>query len=444
MRKLFVLLLFVSLTAACGGGGNGGITGNVGGGDCSVGSQKLTLLQAMRDWYLWNANLPADVDVNQFVSPEELLAFLTTFSPSDGMGNPVDRFSFIDSAAADQQFFGEGRYEGYGFVRVAVAPGDTRLARVFADSPAGRAGFERGQRILELNGRTIAEIEAAEGVNAVLATSPVNFLMRRPDDSEFSVSMGRDIVTIDPVPQFRVIDDGMNPPVGYMELVTFITPAEPEFETAFAAFSAAGVNDVIIDVRWNGGGLLSTTELLADYLGGLVAQNLVFTNTEFNADRAAANNDTSFFNLRGNSINLSRMVVVTNRGSASASELIANGLEPHVDVTLVGDSTFGKPVGQVGLQYCDRILRPASFRLTNADGFGDYFDGLPADCAVTPDYSIPIGADNDPHIVAATTLLNTGACPVVAAPPGMNKFDAPDRGKPEDRSRPEREFLNAD
>ena len=383
MRKIFVLLCFASLTAACGSSGDGGIT-SVGNGDCSAASQKETLLAAMREWYFWTDNLPANVDTNQFATQQELLNFLTTFAPDNGMGASVDRYSFLTTAQADQQFFNEGEFEGFGFVRVFIAPGDTRLGRVYSDSPAGSAGLERGQRILSLNGRTIAEIEAAEGVVAVLSTgNTVTFEMRRPDNSEFTVDITPGIVTIDAVPQFRIIDDGVNPPVGYMELVSFIRPGEADMDAAFAAFRTAGVSDVILDVRWNGGGLLSTTEFLADLLGGFVAQNLVFTNIEFNASKAAANDDSSFFGLRGNSVNLSRLVVIANRNSASASELIPNGLDPHVAVSIVGDDTFGKPIGQVALEYCGQLLRPASFKLTNADGFGEYFNGLPADCAVS-------------------------------------------------------------
>ena len=99
-----------------------------------------------------------------------------------------------------------------------------------------------------------------------------------------------------------------------------------------------------------------------------------------------------------------------------------------------------EPVGQVGLTYCDKILRPTSFRLTNADGFGDYFGGLPADCAVTEDLTIPIGADNDPHVEAATTFLNTGACPLSTVQPGLSKAAPPDISSQVDYSKPEREF----
>ena len=437
------LLLATAGLTACGGGGGG--AGPVAGtSECSVAGQKQFVLDAMRAWYLWNDLLPASVDLNAYASPEDLLAFLATFSPDDGNGNPIDRFSFINSAAADSAFFGEGQFEGFGFSSRFVASGDLRLTRVFTDSPANAAGLARGQRVLELNGRTIAQIEAAEGVGAVLATSPLDFTMRRPDGSEFTVTIAQDIVTIDPVPQFRIIPVQGTPGVGYMELATFISTANAEMDNVFGQFAAAGVTDVIIDLRYNGGGLVSTAELLGDFLGGAVAQNLVFSATQFNADRAADNNSTEFFELRGNSLNLSRLVVVATGGTASASELVTNGMEPHVETVIVGADTFGKPVGQIGLEFCEKILRPTSFQTVNADGFGDYFDGLPVDCAAADDLDVAVGADNDPNVEAALAYLASGACPVAAAPGGPAKPSAAWSGRQLDRrGPPAREFADA-
>lgn len=437
------LLVTAGLAACGGGGGVGPVSGPPAA--CSNDGQKQFVLDAMRAWYLWNDLLPASVDLDGFASPDDLLEFLTTFSPDDGGGNPIDRFSFITSVEAEEAFFGEGQFEGFGFSSRFVAAGDLRLTRVFASSPANAAGLVRGQRILELDGRTIAAIEAAEGVSAVLGTSPLDFTMRRPDGSEFTVTIAHDIVTIDPVPQFRIIPVQGTPGVGYMELATFISTADPEFDNVFGQFAAAGVTDVIVDLRYNGGGLVSTAELLGDYLGGAVAQNLVFSETQFNAEMATANNRTEFFELRGNSLNLSRLVVIATRSTASASELVTNSMEPHAaDVVIVGDDTFGKPVGQVGLQFCEQVLRPTSFQTVNADGFGDYFDGLPVDCPAADDLEVAVGADDDPNVEAALAYLSSGACPVAALPGGQAKPSAQWSGKMLDRrGPPAREFADA-
>ena len=449
----FIVILSAALVAACSSSDGANEEPPVAA--CSLEGQKQFVLDNMRAWYFWNDLLPAQVDISQFATPDDLLAFLTTFSPDltpdDGIDNPVDRFSFINTAAADQAFFGEGRFEGFGFSSRFVAENDLRLSRVFFDSPANRAGLARGQQIVALNGRTIAEIEANEGVNAVFDLSPLDFTMRpvggNPDGSDdFTATITQDIVTIDPVPQARVIVDpnGVRPPVGYMELATFISTADAEMDTVFADFRAQGVNDVILDLRYNGGGLVSTSELLGDFLGGDVAENLVYSKTLFNELRGPANNSTEFFERRGNSMSLVRLVVIASRSTASASELVINGMGPHVEVTIVGDDTFGKPVGQVGLEFCEKILRPTAFQTLNANDFGDYFFGLPVDCAAPDDLDVAVGADNDPNIEAALTYLDTSGCPDAAFPGGQLKLEAK-QPVPllELRGTPARAFANA-
>ena len=443
MRK-FAWLIMAAILAGCGSSGDGDGNSNFGPGSCSNSDQKRFVRDFMFDWYLWNDLLPNQVSVGDFNTPEELLAFLTTFSPPGANGQPVDRFSFISTAAADSAFFAEGEFEGYGFIASFLAADDLRLGFVFQNGPAGAAGLARGQRILEMNGRTIAEIQAAEGVNAVFNTSPIDFTMRESNGNEFTVSVAEGLVTIDAVPQWRIIDAGGGRNVGYLQLVQFISPAEPVFETAFAAFQAAGINDLIIDFRYNGGGLVTTTETLADYLGGDVAENLVFTETRFNDDQAADENRTAFFGRLVNSLSLSRLVAITNSRSASASEAIPNGLDPHVELVYVGGTTTGKPVGQIGIQFCDNVLRATAFQLFNADGFGDYFDGLAPDCPSAENLDIPIGDDTDPNLTTALSYLDTGSCPVVFAPGGINKpqLDA-EASKIERRDSPQGVYADA-
>ena len=437
MRKFSLMIVLAVLTACGGGSSDGGLVPPPAADNCSNTAQKQFVLDFMRAWYLWNDLLPADVDISAYASPEELLAFLITVQP-------LDDFSFINTLVADQQFFGEGKFEGFGFSSRFVAADDLRLTRVFVDSPANAAGLARGQRILELNGRTIAAIEAAEGVGAIFDTSPLAFTMRdEPNNNEFTVSITQGIVTIDPVPQSKIIPVAGTPGVGYMEFAQFISTADPKFDTVFSQFSTAGITDVIIDMRFNGGGLVNTAELLGDYLGGFVWDSFLFSETLFNVDRAS-NNTQEFFEVRTNSLGLSRLIIIASQGTASASELVTNSMEPYFDVTIVGDRTFGKPVGQIGVEFCEKVLRPTAFQTVNADGFGDYFGGLPADCVVADDLEIPVGADNDPNVEAALTYIQTGACPVAAAPLVMSKPAArASAPKVDRRGPPQREYADA-
>ena len=442
MRKLTCLVAVACLTACSGSGSDSGGP-QVGTTACSNDGQKQFVLDSLYDWYLWNDLLPTGIDIADYATPESLVFEVTTnLGPQNASNEPIDLFSSVGSAQADSQFFGEGKFEGFGFSWRFVDQAQTefRIIRTFAGSPADVGGsggnLSRGVQVLSLNGRDVADIAANEGIGAYFdANASVDFAVQPVVGNVYSTGpISAAVVTIDPIPQYRVIDMGAGRSVGYMELATFISTADAKFDTVFQAFKAANVSEVIIDLRYNGGGLVSTAELLGDYLGGFVAQNLVFSNTEFNADRAAQNNSTDFFGLLGNSINLSSLVVIASRGTASASELVTNGMIPHVDVTIVGDRTFGKPVGQIGLQFCDKILRPTAFKLANADGAGDYFDGLPVDCAATDDLSIAVGDDLDPNMIAAMSYLNTGACPVVSTSPSED-FKAPAERRDAERRR---------
>ena len=445
MRKLSVFLLS-ALLVACSSGDS--FTDSAGPSSCSNDGQKQFVLDALYDWYLWNDILPANLSIADYATPEELVKQVTlTYGPQDAGNNPIDLWSSVGSLVADQQYYGEGKYEGYGF-SWRFEGNDMRLSRVFSGSPADIGMLERGHTVISLNGRTAADIDANEGISAFFdANDTVDFEIRRVDATEFSSQITKAIVTIDPVPQdkVRVIDLGPGvPPLGYMELATFISTATPKFNTVFGDFVAAGVKDVVIDLRYNGGGLVSTAELLGDYLGGFANDGLVFSNTVFNADRAPANNSTSFFARQGNSLDTMRFIVIASRGTASASELVTNSLIPYADVWIVGDNTYGKPVGQVGIEFCEKILRPTSFKTTNADGAGEYFEGLPVDCPAADDLNIPTGDDLDPNIIAAKSISATGACPVASAPGGQQAATMRiESERPDLRGPPEREFAGA-
>ena len=443
MRKLMALLIAASLTAC---GNEYGLEGPPPPAECSNDSQKQFVLDGLYYWYLWNDMLPAGIDIADYASPEVLVNEVTeTYGPQKPDGGPLDRFSSVGSLQADQAFFGEGKYEGFGFSWRLEGP-DMRFSRVFVSSPAFVENFRRGQTVLRIDGRTIDDINANEGIGAALDNATVEFEIQNLDATTFTVSVTKDIVTINPIPQYRTIDMGPGePPVGYMELATFISTADPVFNTVFASFIAAGVDDVIIDMRYNGGGLVSTAELLANYLGGFANDGQIFTNTEFNADRTS-NNSIDYFANRTNAIDLNRLIIVASRGTASASELVINGLDPFVTggVYIVGDNTFGKPVGQIGLEFCEKILRPTTFKKSNAAGFGDYFDGLPVDCVAADDLDVQVGDASDPNMIAALSYVEGAGCPVASSPGGQQKadflFDSPE---PDLTGSPEREFAGA-
>ena len=183
MRKFLVFLASVML-AGCGGDGLDGPGAPT---QCSNDNQKQYVLDGLYYWYLWNDMLPANISIADYPSPEVLVYEVTrTYGPQQPAGGPLDRFSSVGSAQADQQYYGEGKYEGFGFGWL-MDGADMRFSQVFEDSPAFAAGFGRGQTVLRIDGRTIAEINANEGINAALDQNTAEFEIQNLDLTTFTV-----------------------------------------------------------------------------------------------------------------------------------------------------------------------------------------------------------------------------------------------------------------
>jgi len=424
LERIAILITAAAFTLVGCSGGSGDQKGRAAPFTCSVAQQKASVLDLMQEWYLFNDEPEQQqkyvgLNIDQFATPEALLESLLYRSER------FDRnFSFLTTAAQDQQFFGEGQFVGYGFGSKFVdAPlnTDLRLVQVIAGSPAEASGFARGQRLLTINGRSIAEIVQAEGLGAALGPDQVGvvrtFGLQRPDGSEFSIDATTALVTIDPLPGVATLSAGATL-VGYLDFRTFVATADNALEQAFATFEDAGVTALIVDLRYNGGGLVSTAHRLGDLIGGFIADNQVQTQTVYNSAKSALNTTTPF-RLRSNSLSLLQQVVfITTSSSASASELVINGLEPHVLVRVVGEPTFGKPVGQGALSYCagERLLRGVTFEIVNSLGQGQYYDGLLVDCPAADELERTLGDPLETSLATALTLIETGGCPVAAAP----------------------------
>ena len=416
MRLPIIGLCSALALAGCGGGG-GGSGGGPLTGTCSVASEKDAIFSIMRDWYFFNdPDFPGqqgkynNLNLNGFTDAQDLLDFLR-YGPLDA------NFSFITTVEADNQFLSEGEFITFGFNSTFVANNDLRITRVFEGSPADQAGFQRGFRILEIDGETIADLVQAGGIDFGPAEEgfTINFLLEDLNGGQFNVDVSKARVTIDPVPPVptRIIDVNGRP-VGYVNFRSFISTANAKLDTVFAEFQNANVQDLVIDVRYNGGGLVSVAEHFGDLLGGAIANGQVFAEIRYNDDRAANNNSTSFFSSLGGSLPLlQQLVFITNGSSASASELMINSMLPHTTVIVVGSTTFGKPVGQSAFDFCadTKRFRPVTFEIVNSLGAGRYFDGIQPDCPAEDDLDFAQGDPNEASLAAALTRIDTGVCP---------------------------------
>lgn len=424
--------------AACGGGDGG--DGLTPGGPCSVTAQKRFVLDATREWYFFQDLLPATVNIADFADAQALLDSLTATARAQGK----DRFfSHLTTPQADSSFLQEGQFIGFGF-RTSILVDRLFVPDVFEGSPAADGGLTRGAEIIAVDSGSgfvaMATILATDP-NLEQAFGPPDEGVQRglrfldPDGQQVEVTLTKEIVTILPVPTAggtAILTLPSNPsvPVGYLNLRTFISTAETPLRDAYAQFRAQGIENFIVDLRYNGGGLVSIAELVGDLHGENRAASDVFSHMHFIP--AKASNDTVHrFQQQPQSVAPVQIAFITTGGTASASEMVVNSMKPWVAVAIVGEDTFGKPVGQSAfdLTGCDVRLRLVTFEITNADEEGDYFDGLAPTlsfaCAAPDDLTRPPGDSLESSTAAALFWLGTGSCSAVMGVPGPGFLKVP-------------------
>ncbi len=415
------------LGTGCGGGG---------GSSCGVEAQKRFVLSTVEDWYLFQDLLPSSVNLDAYATADDLLDALTANARAQGK----DRFfSFLTTSQAEQQFFGEGQAVAFGLGTELRAGSDSQHWRLFItkvepQSPAAVAGFDRGDEILAIgtSPQNLTSIDSLSGtqdqVSALVSQlfGPSQVGVQRsfrvqprtaPSGQTVVRTATKALITLDPVPIIQIVPRSGTSPIGYVAMESFISPAEQQLRDAFATFQTNNVRDVIVDLRYNGGGLVSVAQTLAS----LMAQNHVgdpmFT-FEFNS-KHQDQNETEDFTSQAQGISADHIAFITTDATASASELTINSLEPYTDVAIVGGQTFGKPVGQGGFDMpdCDVVLRLIAFQTVNANGEGGYFTGLPDSqfsgdfCAANDDLTQERGDPAEDSTGTAISWLNNGACP---------------------------------
>ncbi len=438
LQRLGAMLGIFAMLASCGGGGGG--TASAGGGGTSTTPSTCSLLDRqnwaaaqLREWYLFPETLPTTLDPAPYPTVQAYIDALTATARAQRR----DRFfTYITSIAEENAFFSSGSSAGFG-VRFSIDATARRLfvAEAFEGAPALAAGIDRGTEILAIgtsaaNLRTVDSIIAAEGTAGIdsaigPSTAGTTRLLRIRDAAGTrDVSVTKADYTLTPVSSrygARIINDGGRQ-VGYVNLRTFIDSADPALRNAFAQFRAAGITDIIVDFRYNGGGLVSIAELMGDLLGRNRSTSDPFSFTTFRPEKAS-NNSTRLFQPQAQSIAPTRIAFIGTGASASASELVINAFIPylHSNAALIGTNTYGKPVGQIGLDrsQCDDRLRVVAFATQNAARQGAYFDGLAgfveASCAAGDDINFPLGDARESSVARALDFLAGRPCTRVTA-----------------------------
>lgn len=420
----------------------------------SLDTEKKWLRAYFDEAYLWRDEVPR-VDPNRAgfsggdvpAAMDAYFEALKTPALTD-TGLLRDRFSFTYDTAKWKALTENAVEAGYGIewkIGAATPPRRIRIAYVEPGSPAANAGLARGDELVSVDGTSadVADSNGVDRLNAGLypdaANAPHAFVFQR-GGATLSRNLTSASITRNPVPQTRVLTLPTGARAGYLVFNDHILPAEGQLIAAVNEFRAQGVSELVLDLRYNGGGYLFIANALATMIAGSTrTAGQTFETLKFSARRSAENEATPFETEScvavGNRcsdvkplpvLNLARVYVLAQSGTCSASESLINGLRGvNVEVVLIGGKTCGKPYGFTAKDNCGISYFPIEFAGVNAKGFGDYADGFEPGsgptprhvpgCAVDDDLDHALGDTREAMLAAALGHVSTGQCPLRTA-----------------------------
>ena len=413
--------------------------------------------------YLWNDALPAYGDFNprQYQGTTDLKAFnAAVFSLSQLKVNPANgiayersftpgqaKYSFIQAsgllsgkAAGNSDKLAAVSLSGKGAdlgLNIAAFGTELRISYVNPGSPAANAGLTRACRILAINGQP-ATLSSAQ--NAI-GLSSIDLQLEKTDGNLANVTLSTTNYQSSPVLKTAVLSAG-NENIGYIALSDFNTLSSSKslLDQAFDGFASARPSSLIVDLRYNRGGYVETAAYVANLIAnsGLNGKimyverynamlqqgkatylknqpyfdeqgNPVFLDgkraTLFNVDYSLSGN-TYAYAKKGNIESIKNVYFIVTGQTASASEMLINCLRPYLNVKLIGSQTYGKPVGFFGINIDKYTMYLPNFKIENAAGAGDYFNGFIPDLLVQDDLSKDFADPKEAGIAAALSLVN--------------------------------------
>jgi len=461
-----IIALALASLAACGGGGGSG-SGGISSAPAawvqgyfapssSFAAQCATLSENnfLRSWtnelYLWYSEVP-DIDPAGYSSANYFALLKTSALTPSGM--PKDRFHFTYPTAVWEQLSQSGVQLGYGAEWALIAatpPRKVVVAFTQTGSAAAAANIARGAQVLTVDG-----VDVASGDSVALNTGlfPTNagdshsFAILDPGAATSrTVTLQAQNVTSTPVQNVKALSTASGS-VGYMLFNDHVATAESQLVDAIKQLAAAGVSDLVLDLRYNGGGYLEIASELAYMIAGPAkTTGRAFDRIQFNDKYPTTNpvtlqalTATPFHSIaQGFSVasgqalptlNLASVYVLTSADTCSASEAIINGLRGiGVQVIQIGATTCGKPYGFYSQDNCGTTYFTIEFKGVNDMGFGDYTDGFSPQntagttgvsvpgCAVADDFAHALGDPLEGRFAAALAYRSAGTCP---APTGL-------------------------
>ena len=434
---------------------------------------KDSLFLYAKELYLWNEALPTYSAFNprKFVGGDQItnlnneLFAITRYGINPLTGKPYEynteypeetKYSFIDDLVASGKlssapntigsvdFNGEG--DGFGYSLALVGSNSNYkiyFQYVSPGSPCALKGLGRGDYIDQINGRTVGTNFNSESdfINAAINQNTITIGGKKKDGSSYSYILTKTKYTSSPIYKDTILTNG-GKKIGYLAYARFTDENNSiaALNNVFSKFAAGNVTDLVIDLRYNPGGFVSTAEHLInliapsslnnkvmfieaynatlqsgkasilknqpirDQSGNIVYRNGKATNYADNANYDKASN-TSYFSKEGSLNNITKVVFITTENTASASELVINSLKPYLTVKTVGSTSYGKPVGFFPIRIDKYDIYISSFSTTNSLGEGNYFAGIVPDAEKSDDVTRDFGNPSELSLASAILYI---------------------------------------
>ena len=424
--------------------------------------EKLWLRSWINDTYLWYDEVD-DNDPENF----SVLAYFDQLKTNEltPSGTPKDNFHFSQDTAEYNELSQSGISSGFGFsweFGSTTVPRELTVRFTEPGSPAASANVPRGAKVVSINGVDFVNDNTQQGVDTINdglfpddAGTTTSFEFELVDGTTLTADITSDDISVTPVQNVKVLNTD-NGKVGYFQFNSFIVTAQEGLIDAFDTFVEENVTELVMDLRYNGGGRLALASQLSYMVAGPnQTNNATFETLRFNDKNPTTNpvtgqsiSPTPFYstvidyneglltNTLLPSLSLTRVYVISTDATCSASEAVMNALRGiDVEVVQIGSTTCGKPYGFYPTDNCGETYFTIQFQGVNNKGFGDYADGfmptatpnfdfeLPG-CEVEDDFTTSLGEPEEGMLAATLEYAATGSCPEVVSGNGIADIKA--------------------
>jgi C-terminal processing protease CtpA/Prc len=367
-----------------------------------------TTYYIMKEFYLWYSLMPI-ITKEDYKNPYDILEAMRY--------KTLDRWSYI---LTGEEYNNQvnGVFVGHGFRIGLDNTGKARIAMIYNNSALYLHGVRRGWIVKKINGVDVAAAMQSTDPTAysnMIGPSEAGitniFEFQKPDGTLDQFSATKAPLNINTVLNADTIKLSNGEVTGHLVFESFFPPAKDELATAFAKFNASNIKNLVLDLRYNSGGQLDLAQTLASYIAGNSRQGTVFATLTYNNKNQIYNRPINFVSTTY-PLALSKLVVITSRSTASASEDVINGLRPYFDIVTIGDTTNGKPTGMNGFDPGNLhkyYIFPVTFKIVNSAGQGDFYDGFAPKKVLSDDITRDWNDKNEACFKEAIHYLETGS-----------------------------------